>query len=182
MPAEARPRPTDEEIEALADAEAAREAERMAGRPPPLVGFDRWARILCYALGALGILIGIAAIGGVMSAATGAIVLASVFLGAAVLLGVAWGLEARRAWGRPAATLVLWVLVAVGVLRIVLGVMSKGTLTIPLEAIGAGLVLASLPAGQRLDTGQGSDRSVAIICGGLYAVAALLPLIVSQAA
>ncbi|HEY8198554.1 MAG TPA: hypothetical protein VIF44_02195 [Candidatus Limnocylindrales bacterium] len=179
MPAEARPGPTDEEIEALADAEAAREAERRAGRPPPLEGFDRWARILCYALGAMGILIGIAAIGDVMSAATGAIVLASIFLGAAVLLSVAWGLEARRAWGRPAARLVLWILVAVGILRIVLGAMSKGTITIPLEAIGAGLVLASLPAGQRRDLGRGSDRSVALACGSLYAVAALLPLVVA---
>lgn len=178
MPAGARPEPTDEEIEALGDAEAAREAERRAGRPPPLEGFDRWARILCYALGAMGILIGIADINGVMTAATGAIVLASVFLGAAVLLGVARGLEARRAWGRPAATLVLWILVAVGVLRVVLGAMSKGTLTIPLEAIGAGLVLASLPAGQRRDLGQGSDRSVALVFGSLYGVAALLPLAV----
>ncbi len=176
MPAEARPGPTDEEIEALADAEAAREAERRAGRPPPLEGFDRWARILCYALGALGILIGIAAIGRVMSATTGAIILASIFLGALVLLGVARGLEARRAWGRPAATLVLWILVVVGGLRIVLGATSTGTLTIPLEAIGAGLVLASLPAGHRLDLGHGRDRSIALICGALYTVGALLPL------
>ena len=179
MPAEARPAPTDAEIEALGDAEAAREAERRAGRPAPLVGFDRWARILCYALGALGILIGIAGIGGVTSATTGAIVLASVFLGAAVLLWVARGLEAHRAWGRPAATLVLWILVAAGILRVVLGAISKGTLTIPLESIGAGLVLASLPAGGRWDLASGSDRSVALVCGSLYAIAALLPIVAS---
>ena len=126
----------------------------------------------------MGILIGIAGIGGVMTAAMGVVVLASVFLGAAVLLGVARGLEARRAWGRPAATFVLWVLVLVGIVRVVLGAISKGTVTIPLEAVGAGLVLASLPAGQRRDLGQGHDRSVALMCGGLYAVAALLPLVV----
>jgi hypothetical protein len=177
MPAEPRPEPTDEEIEAALEAEQAiLDAERAAGRPPSLEGFERWARILCYGLGVLGVMVGIVAIVGGVAGASAIAVTASIFAGAALLVGVGWGLGARRSWARPTAILLLWVVVIVGILRVAFVLVGTGNLTIPLEAILAALVLATLPRGQRLDIGGGTDRSVAELCGGAYALAALLPL------
>lgn len=179
MPAEPRPEPTDEEIEAALEAEQAIiDAERAAGRPPPLESFERWARILCYALGALGVLVGIVAIVGGVAGSTGMVITGSIFVGAALLVGVAWGLGARRSWARPAAILMFWVLVIVGILRVIVVLLGAGNLTIPLEAILAAVVLTTLPPGQRRDIGGGTDRSVAELCAGAYAMAALLPLVI----
>ncbi|MET1231866.1 MAG: hypothetical protein ABWY52_03335 [Candidatus Limnocylindrales bacterium] len=178
MPAEPRPEPTDEEIEAALETEQAIiDAQRAAGRPPPLEGFERWARLLCYGLGVLGTLVGIVAIVGGISSPASLVLVASIFAGAAVLAGVGWGLQGRRSWARPAAILLLWVLVIVGILRVVIVLVGAGNLTIPLEAILAALVLTTLPPGQRRDLGSGTDRSVAELCGGAYALAALLPLV-----
>ena len=147
----------------------------------PLDGFDRWAWILLLVLGGLAVIVGGMAIdrgadqgGPTGSAGTAAVI--SIFVGAAMLLGTAWGLGARRSWARPAAVLLLWILITIGILRIAFVLAGAGSLTLPVEAILSALVLATLPREERRTIGQGQDRSVAQLIGGIYALAALLPL------
>ena len=133
---------------------------------------------MCYGLGVLGVLVGIVGIVGGNAGPTGIVIAGSIFVGAAVLIVVAWGLGARRSWARPAAILLFWVLVIVGLLRVVVVFLGAGNLTIPLEAILAALALTTLPPGQRREIGGGTDRSVAELCAAAYAMAALLPIVV----
>ncbi len=149
--------------------------------PVPIEGFDRWAWILLLVLGALAVLVGGMAIDrgpaeDGPSGSAGLAAMVSLFVGAAMLFGVAWGLGARRSWARPAAVLLLWVLIAIGILRIAFALAGAGTLTLPVEAILAALVLATLPREERRTIGHGQDRSVAQLFAGIYAMSALLPL------
>ena len=154
------------------------EAEGPLERDTALERFDRWAWILCYALAGLGVVVGILAINGSVAGVDRLVLVASIFVGVAMLSGVAWGLGARRSWGRPAAVLLLWVLVALGIMRFALLLLAVGDLSIPVEAILAVLVLTTLPRGRRRDIGSGPDRSVALIYAGVYGLSALWPLVI----
>jgi hypothetical protein len=130
----------------------------------------------CYALGGLD-LVGIVAINGGSTGASRGIIVASIFGGGGARRVPDLG--ARRSWARPAATVLLWILVIIGILRVVLVLLGAGTLTVPLEAILAALVLTTLPPGQRRDMGGGTDRTVAEFFAAIYAMTALLPLVVT---
>ena len=140
--------------------------------------FDRWAPVLCYVLAALGLYFGVLALSSGVTGVTHAISIAATFIGAAVLLIVARGVSRSRSWGRPAAVLLLWVLIVLGVGRLLLVLGLSGAMTVPLEAIVSGLVLVLLPAGERRNIGWGPDRTMAIRLAVAYAAASLIPLLV----
>jgi hypothetical protein len=145
-----------------------------------MAGFERWAWLLLIVLGGLGIIVGGTTIDRAIQAgdpsSANVVTVASIAVGVAMLFVVAWGLGARRSWGRPAAVLLLWVLIGIAILRVAFALIGAGSLTIPVEGILAALVLATLPRGQRRSIGQGADRSLAQIYAGIYALSALLPL------
>ena len=147
----------------------------------PIEGFERWAWLLLIVLGGLGIIVAGTTIDRALGPSGDAgsanlVALASIAVGVAMLFVVAWGLGARKSWGRPAAVLLLWVLIGIAILRVAFALLGAGSLTIPVEGILAALVLATLPRGQRRSIGQGADRSLAQIYAGIYALSALLPL------
>ena len=122
--------------------------------------------------------VGILAINGSVVGVDSLVLVASIFVGVAMLSGVAWGLGSRRSWGRPAAVMLLWVLVALGLMRFGLLLFAVGDMAIPVEAILAAVVLTTLPRGHRRDIGTGSDRSIAILYAGIYGLSALWPLVI----
>jgi uncharacterized BrkB/YihY/UPF0761 family membrane protein len=123
-------------------------------------------------------MLGILAISGGPAGLTGLVGGAAIFVGAALLFGVAWGLHARRSWGRPTAILLLWVILMLGVIRLAYLLFVAGDMTVPIEAFLAFLVLTTLPQGKRRDIGEGTDRAVAELVAAGYAMAALLPLVI----
>lgn len=185
MPADPRPvaaddpsEPTIPPPEVTPEEHRPTDPERGTGPPPPLEGFERWARIVFYVLGVLGVMLGILAISGGPAGPTGLLGAAAVFVGAALLFGVAWGLHARRSWGRPTAVLLLWVILMLGVIRLAYLLFVAGDMTVPIEAILAFVVLTTLPQGTRREIGEGSDRAVAELYAAGYAMTALLPLVI----
>lgn len=153
------------------------QATAAADRLESLARFDRWVRLLFLALAALGFGLGVMAAADEVAGTSGAVGVATIFIGSGVLVGVGWALAAGRTWARPAAVLLCWVLIALGVLRFALLLAGAGSLQVPFEAVLAAFALSLLPAGERRDIGRGTDGSWAVVYAATYVAVSLLPLI-----
>jgi hypothetical protein len=91
-----------------------------------------------------------------------------------VAVALVFGLAEGRAWADRATVLVCWIFLVAGVLRVVLR-LTMGTVEIPLDAIGAALVLAVRPS-TFAPSLRGDGRRIGLVAAASL-VAAVAPLI-----
>jgi len=140
----------------------------------PLEPYRRWATTLFTILVLVGVVGTVAALGAMPGQLMFWVVLASVGLLIATLLVIVSALRRREAWAVHAIAPICYVIVAAAVIRVIVAV-SQGTITIPLEAIGALMVLTRDHRSEHLRVlvDQGSWR--VLMAAGAIAVAQVLP-------
>lgn len=132
---------------------------------------------LFWVLTIFGLVVGLFALGapGVGPAAF-AIVLLSVGLDIAVLLTLVAALGRREAWSIHAIQPICQVLFTAGLIRLVVG-LTQSTITLPLDAAGAAMVLSRQPGPGNLPAVSRPDRRRINLAVGALVAAQLLPLL-----
>ena len=90
-----------------------------------------------------------------------------------MLIAADRGLSRGRAWARPLAVVMLWVLVVSGTVRFFAALGT--TFTIPLEAIAAGFVLGRAPAGAGTLPVPRNERRIVLAGAAIFIVASFWP-------
>ena len=159
------------------DGSVAATFERPAEPADPLEQYRRWATRLFWVLAIFGLIVGLLALG-VPDAgpAVFAIVLLSVCLDIAVLLTVVAALGRREAWAVHAIRPICFVLLAAGLVRVIV-VLTQNTITVPLDAIGAAMVLSREHGPSYLPAVSSPDRRRINLAVGALVAAQLLPLL-----
>jgi len=147
----------------LSDADAVPGAEPAPGivpgaEPPPGVAqadplepYRRWAMVLFAIMALVGIFGTVVVLAAMPNRAVFYVLVGSVVLFVATLLAVVAGLRGRAPWSVHAIAPICYVIIAAAVIRVIVA-LSQGNFTIPLEGIGALMVLtrdhrsAHLPA------------------------------------
>ena len=141
----------------------------------PLEPYRRWATTLFAILVVVGVVGTVVVLGAIPGLVVFWALLASVVLLIAILLAVIVALRRRDAWAVHAIAPICYVIIVAAVLRVLVA-LSQGDITIPLEGIGALMVLTrnhrseSMPA----ITEQGKRRVWLAVAG--VVVAQLLPV------
>jgi hypothetical protein len=148
------------------------------GAGDPLRAYRSWATALFALLAALIIVVGALALGALGGQAP--LLLAAAFstalLGLVVLVALVIGLGRLAPWAIHAIQPVCVILIAFGVLRVLVG-FAAGTLTIPLEAIGAALVLSRDHRPAIMPPLDAGGRRTMWLATGAFFVAQALPLL-----
>ena len=134
-------------------------------------GFDRWSSnlFLLLALVAFVVLVTVVGTGG-MADLPGQLVAATVAITVVLLVmlvATSFALDRHRAWGRPAARAILWIMVVTGLGGALID-LTQSKFTVPLAAVAALLVLNRWP-GPTPPVGA-RDRRVAGLVAGLFLV------------
>jgi hypothetical protein len=111
----------------------------------PDAGYRRWASILFAVLLAVDVIAGFLVLAsGVTTDAVVLPLLVQVVAVAALFVVLLVGLRDRRPWAIAAIAPICLILLVFGVIRVVLA-LDAGEITIPLEAVGAAMVLSRRP-------------------------------------
>jgi hypothetical protein len=92
----------------------------------------------------------------------------------AVIVAIAWGLIMERPWAEPPSVVLLWLFVVSGVID-VLASLTRGSLTIPLAAIAAAILLWQRPPGFGRASLAARDRWLAAGLAGVYIASIIWP-------
>jgi hypothetical protein len=144
--------------------------------PPtdPLEPYRRWATTLFTILVLVGIVGTVAVLGAMPSQVVFWVLVASVVLFIATLLVVIAALHRRESWAVHAIAPICYVIVATAVLRVVVA-LSDGMITIPLEGIGALMVLTRDHRAELLPPLADQGRWRVLLAVGAIAVVQVLP-------
>ena len=113
--------------------------------PTAWAGFDRWASVVLMSFAVIEVAVAILVAPGIREPLlVGAVFCAGLAAAATHLIAVS-GLSMGRPWARPAAVMLLWLAIIIGLVQLVTA-LSSGSLNIPLGAIAAALVLRRRPA------------------------------------
>jgi hypothetical protein len=141
----------------------------------PLEPYRRWATVLFWILIVVSIVAGGAALIAFSVTATMAVVLLlAVGLGLGSLLVETLALGRREAWAVHAIRPICFVIIAAGVLRVAVA-LSQSNITIPLEVIGALMVLSREHRPQFLPPIPDADRQKLNLVVGAQVVSQVLP-------
>ena len=150
---------------------------------PPVDSLDppdqyiRWATAFFWVLAIFSLVVSLLALGAPGAGpAVFAIVVLSVGLDIAVLLTVVAALGRREAWAVRAIRPICLVLLAAGLIRLVVA-LTQNSLTVPLDAIGAAMVLSREHGPGLLPPVSRPDRRRINLAVGALVVAQLLPLL-----
>jgi hypothetical protein len=149
--------------------------ESQAIAPPehasPLEPYRHWAAVLFWLLAATSLIAVVIALGVGGSLALGYVV--SALIGLVVLLDEATALGRRAPWAIHAIRPLCYVIIAAGVFRVIVA-LTHGTVTIPLEVIGALLVLSREHGSSSLPAVDEPDRWRVSLAVGALIVANVL--------
>lgn len=148
-----------------------------APEPPPsdpLEPYRRWATTLFAILVAVGVVGTMVVLAAMPSQAVSWVLVASVAVFIVTLLVVMAALRRRESWAVHAIAPICYVIVVAAVLRVVVA-LSQGTITIPLEGIGALMVLTRDHRAEHLLALADQGRWRVLLVVGATAVAQLLP-------
>ena len=159
------------------DATVAATSDGAAAPADPPDQYIRWATALFWVLAIFSLVVGLFALGapGVGPAAF-AIVLLSVGLDIAVLLTLVAALGRREAWAIDAIGPICLVLLTAGLVRVVVA-LTHSAITVPLDAIGAAMVLSRQHRPADLPSMSPPDRRRISLAVGALVAAQLLPLL-----
>ena len=145
----------------------------------PLAQYRRWATALFWILIAIGLLAGIIALAAMVANATVVVVLVlAVALGVGSLWYEVRALGRDEAWSVHAIRPLCFVIVAAGLLRVIVA-LAQSTITIPLEVIGALMVLSREHGPQYLPAVPLADRQRINVVVGVQIVSQVLPYLVA---
>jgi len=145
----------------------------------PLVQYRRWATVLFWILIAVGLLAGVIALAAMVANATVVVaLLLAVALGVGSLLYEVLALGRREAWAVHAIRPLCFVIVAAGLFRVVVA-LAQSNITIPLEVIGALMVLTREHGPQYLPALPDADRQRINLVVGIQIVSQVLPYVVA---
>lgn len=144
----------------------------------PLRPYRAWATVLFAILAIVGILVGVVVLGSPTGVppATLAVAIAPALLGIVVLLVLVFALGRVDPWAVHAIQPICLVLIVAGVVRSLVA-LSGGEISIPLEVIGALMVLTRDHRAALLPPLDGSGRRTVMVVVGLMIVVQVLPLI-----
>ena len=157
--------------------------------PPPIDAYVRWARVLFVVLAAVAVVgLGLVVLGSGLlidrnaGAAPAFVILAlSGAVSLALFIALIVGLGSQRPWAIHAIAPVCYLLIAVGVLRVAVA-FSRNEILIPLETIGALLVLTRPHPSESLPSATDDDRRrvllILLVMVATYVVPYLAPLLV----
>jgi hypothetical protein len=169
--------------EPLATPPSAVDATAAAPSDPPAAPADlpdpylRWATALFWVLAIFSLVVGLFVLGAPsIGPAAFAVVLLSLVLDIAVLLTLVAALGRRDTWAVHAIQPICQVLLTAGLIRLVVG-LTQSNITVPLDAIGAAMVLSRPHGpGYRAAVSRPDRRRINLAVGALVA-AQLLPFL-----
>jgi hypothetical protein len=142
----------------------------------PIEPYRRWATGLFAILVVIGIVGTVVVLGAIPDLGVFWVLLASVVLLIAILLAVILGLRRRDAWAVHAIAPICYVIIAAAAIRAGVA-LSQGNITIPLEGIGALMVLSRNHRSELLPAiTEPGRRRVWLAVAGIV-VAQLLPVV-----
>jgi len=169
----------------VADAPATTMTPDRPGEPPdrptapadPPDPYLRWATALFWVLAIFSLVVGLFVLGAPsIGPAAFAVVLLSLVLDIAVLLTLVAALGRRDTWAVHAIQPICQVLLTAGLIRLVVG-LTQSSITVPLDAIGAAMVLSRPHGpGYRAAVSRPDRRRINLAVGALVA-AQLLPFL-----
>lgn len=149
-------------------------SEPDASTADPLEPYRRWASALFTILAIVGVVGGIVVLAATPIPAQVTVLLASILPGVLALLAVVNALWRRDAWAVHAIAPLCYVIIVAGVIR-GLAALSQGAIPVPLEVIGAAMVLTRDHDAALLPVLDGAHRRRAGVAVAAVIVASLLP-------
>ena len=158
------------------DAEAVPGAEPPSEFAPsdPLEPYRRWAAVLFTIIALVGIVATVIVLGAMPDQAEFFVLIGSVVLFVATLLAVVMGLRRRQPWSVHAVAPMCYVIIVAAVIRVVVA-LSQGDITIPLEGLGALMVLTRDHRAGYLPALTDQDRRRVWLAVGITVFAQVLP-------
>ncbi len=145
--------------------------------PDPSEAYRRWAFVLVAVLMVVVIVSGVLVFGSVpIPPGQLPTLLVGTIPFLAVLAALLYGLNTRLPWALAAVAPVCAILIVFGIVRVIVA-LGDNNITIPLEAIGAALVLSRRPPASQRPTISAADSRVVAVLVGVFLFAEIWPFL-----